>query len=232
MTATVNANSTVSEVSASNNTDSITETISARLHSATPDTRYEREKPASYKPVSAPGSLAGSATWSVWKYENGAFSKVNYGIRISAINPSPVPDQNNPSAEKKNGVWTIKSGYGISLAYNPSLSVISGYTLPGSSAYTNIQSAYATFPEFGYSTVNGKYRTLEKADGAWKFEENADAEGNGRIHFTPLWFPDGNYVVSVTATDFWTPAGMITARGNAKTINISGSAYDDWSLGR
>ena len=232
VTATVNANSTVSEVSASNNTDSITETISARLHSATPDTRYEREKPASYKPVSAPGSLTGSATWSVWKYENGAFSKVNYGIRISAINPSPVPDQNNPSAEKKNGVWTIKSGYGISLAYNSSLSAISGYTLPGSSAYTNIQSAYATFPEFGYSTVNGKYRTLEKADGAWKFEENADAEGNGRIHFTPLWFPDGNYVVSVTATDFWTPAGMITARGNAKTINISGSAYDDWSLGR
>ena len=232
VTATVNANSTISEITRDNNTDRLEEKIASRQHSATPDTRYEREKPATYKPVTAPGALTGSATWSVWKYENGAFAKVNYGIRISAINPSPVPDQNNPSAEKKNGVWTMKSGYGFSLAYNPSLSVISGYTLPSSSAYTNIQRAYATFPEYGYSTLYGKYRTLEKVDGAWKFEENSYAENNGRIHFTPLWFPDGEYVVSVTATDFWTPAGMITARGNCKAINISGSAYDDWSLGR
>ena len=232
VTATVNSNSTISETSRENNIDSLEETVSSRQYSATPDTRYEREKPASYKQVNAPGNLTGSATWSVWKYENGAFTKVNYGIRVSAINPTLTPDQNNPSAEKKDGVWTMKSGYGFSIAYNSMLSTLGGYTFPSASAYTVVQSAYATLPEYGYSTLTGKYRTLEKVNGTWSFEENADADHNGRIHFTPLWFPDGDYVVSVTASNCWTPAGMITARGSAKAIKISGSAYDDWTLGR
>ena len=87
-------------------------------------------------------------------------------------------------------------------------------------------------PEFGYSADTGKFRTLEKTNGAWRFEENADADHNGRIHFTPLWFPDGEYVVSANVSDFWTPAGMIHASVNCVPITIQGSAYDDWFLGR
>ena len=230
--ATVNSGGTISEITTDNNSDTLTRTVAKRLVSATPDTHYEREKPKDYKPTSTPAILSGTATWSVWRYENGAFTKVNYGLRISAINPTVTPDQNSPSSEKENGIWTMKSGYGFSIAYNSSLATLFGYTFPGSSAYTSIQTAYVTFPEFGYSTTSGKYRTLEKVNSVWQFAENSYAEGNGRIHFTPLWFPDGEYIVSVSASDFWTPAGMITARGNAKSINISGSAYDDWSLGR
>ncbi len=232
VTAVVNANSTISEITRDNNTDSIAETIAPIPYSATPDTRYEREKPSGYTAVSTPGVLTGSSTWTVWKYENGAFTKVNYGIRISEISPNVTPDRNNPSAEKNNDVWTMKSGYGFSIDYLSSVSSVSGFAFPSSNDYTEIQSAYATFPEFAYSNTTGKYRTLEKINGTWQFKENVYADNDGRIHFTPLWFPDGEYTVSVTASDFWTPAGMVTARGNAKTITISGSAYDDWSLGR
>ena len=38
-------------------------------------------------------------------------------------------------------------------------------------------------------------------------------------------------IVSVTATDVWTPAGMISSVRNSNTIKIVDSAYDDWYVG-
>lgn len=232
ISATLNKDATVSESDWSNNIANMTETIAEVLDSSTPDTRYEREKPSDYRQTPAPLTYGGTAVWSIWEYKNGSFVKVNYGIQISDAKPEVTPDQNSPSAVYSNGSWTMKSGYGISVSYTPGIENINGYAHPDSGAYTGIQTAYALFPEFGYSTDNGKYRTLEKADGKWQFEPNTLADRNGRIHFTPLWFPDGDYVVSVTASDFWTPAGMISGSRNASAITISGSAYDDWYLGR
>ena len=63
----------------------------------------------------------------------------------------------------------MKSGYGITLNWNPALVAKSGYIMPGTDAYTNAQSVYAAFPEFGFSTANEKYRTLEKVGGAYQF---------------------------------------------------------------
>lgn len=230
--ATVNSGLTITETSYVNNTGKVVKTIASKLHSSTPDTRYERERPSGYTAAAIPASSAGQMTWSMWKYENGAFTKVNYGIRVSLIGASITPDQNNPSAEKKNGIWIMKSGYGFSISYAASVSEVIGYTFPAQSAYTNIQTVYATFPEYGYKAVENQYRTLEKVNGRWQFEENPDADHNGRIHFTPLWFPDGDYRVSLTVLDFWTPTGMATARGVSNIVTISGSAYDDWFLGR
>ena len=126
----------------------------------------------------------------------------------------------------------MKSGYGFSISYSASISGINGYLFPTQSAYTNVQTVYSTFPEFRFTALTNKYRTLEKVNGKWQFEENPDADHNERIHFTPLWFPDGDYRVSLTVLDFWTPAGMATARGASNTVTISGSAYDDWFRGR
>ena len=232
LSATLNGNATVSESDWTNNVADMTETVASKLYSATPDTRYERERPADFRQVSAPGTVPGEAKWSVWEYRNGSFVKVNYGIGIRMVSPVVTADQNDPSAVLQNGRWTMKSGYGFTISYTAHTQSLNGYALPGSSAYTGIQSAYATFPEFGYSTDTGKFRTLEKTNGAWCFEENADADHNGRIHFTPLWFPDGEYVVSASVSDFWTPAGMIHASVNCAPITIQGSAYDDWFLGR
>ena len=87
VTATVNSNSTISETSRENNIDSLEETVSSRQYSATPDTRYEREKPASYKQVNAPGNL----TFCTCPLEirKRAFTKVNYGS--TPLNQSDLP---------------------------------------------------------------------------------------------------------------------------------------------
>ena len=47
-----------------------------------------------------------------------------------------------------------------------------------------------------------------------------------------IWnYTSGNYVVSITVTEFWTPVGMITAVENSNVIKIDGTIYDDWYQG-
>ena len=122
----------------------------------------------------------------------------------------------------------MKSGYGYGISLNNGVKTLSGYTAAPTAAYTNAQYALALFPEFGYAQTQDNSRTLELVSGKWIFRENSDY---GRIHFTPLWYPDGNYTAAVLQSDCWTPAGMISRVSNTNTITISGSAYDDWFIG-
>lgn len=46
-------------------------------------------------------------------------------------------------------------------------------------------------------------------------------------HYTPLYFPDGEYIIQITAAESWTPAGAITTT-EPVTLQIDGSVYDDW----
>ena len=83
-----------------------------------------------------------------------------------------------------------------------------------------------------YSTTEGNYRTLEYDGGCYRFYKNPDAEDrynqDARLHFIPIYVENGNYVVSITVTEFWTPVGMITAVENSNIIKIDGTIYDDW----
>lgn len=229
--ATVNSDNTVNEYSTSNNTATLSRGITAIIKSQTPDTQYSGTKPNGFTAPSSPSQSACSATWSIWLYENGSFVKKNYGIAISSISPSISPDDDCPSAEYKAGQWLMKSGYGITMDYTPGITSINGYEMPQSSAYTGVQRAEAYFPEFKYAKTVGNYRSLEKNNSSWVFERNSYSDGNERLHFTPIWYPNGNYIVSVCATDVWTPAGMISSIRSSNTIKIVGSVYDDWYIG-
>ena len=110
---------------------------------------------------------------------------------------------------------------------NNGVAPVSGYSMPDYGAYTLPQYAVALFPEFYYLTGQGKSRTLELNGNTWNFRQNATY---GKIHFTPLWYPDGNYTAVVNQSDCWTPLGMISRQVKANTVIISGSAYDDWTI--
>ena len=227
-----NAGNTVRERNPDNNATFFMKTVKAKETSQTPNTRYERTAPNTYNPlVSSPTTTVGSASWNEWVYENGKFELRTYGIRASAVDPVVKPDDNCKTAVLENGKWSMKSGYGISLAWNLKLIAMSGYSMPDISAYTEAQNVYATFPEFGFSTASEKYRTLEKVGGAYGFIANPNADKNERVHFIPVYVQDGSYTVSVTATQIWTPAGMITAIRNANTLTIDGTVYDDYYQG-
>ena len=228
---TVNADRHMNETNYDNNTASFSTTISTVANSQTPNTRFESEAPSSYQNVSAPAVSTDKATWTMWEYENGSFVLKRYGVQISSVSPVVAPSTDCVTAVYENGKWTMRSGYGITMSYAPTISTVSGYNRPDSNAYTSVQYAVATFPEFRYFDTNGNCRTLQYVNGSYQFVQNPDADGNARVHFIPVYVRDGNYTVSVTATHVWTPAGMIEATRSANVIIIDGTIYDDWYQG-
>lgn len=228
---TINPGRMANESNSSNNTTEFAVLAQSIGSSQTPNTHFESNAPSSYNPsITAPNAKSGSATWNMWVYENGSIVLKQYGVSVTSADPDLLPSSACLTAEKVGNTWKMKSGYGVTLSWNPKLVAKSGYTMPSSNAYTAAQSVFATFPEYAYSTASYKYRTLEQVGGYCQFVENADADGNARVHFIPVYVEDGNYTVSATATHIWTPAGMISAVRNVNVV-IDGTIYDDWYQG-
>lgn len=206
---------------------SFTMVIQSADTSQVPDTSFVGKAPEGYDgKIPAPEESAGSATWNQWEYIDGEFVLRQYGIEVSG---SPELTSNSPSAVYADGVWEMKSGYGVSLIWAPTFSQLSGFLMPDEDAYTGIQAALAVFPEYAYSLAEGKYRVLECGEDGIRFAENPDAAGE-RIHFIPIYVADRDYIVSVAASQIWTPAGMIIAKRNCY-VRIHGSVYDDFYIG-
>ena len=201
--------------------------------SETPDTQYEASKPSGWVPAQPPSAYANSAVWSEWVYANGSFQKKTYGYKITEQAVALKPDSSSPSAELTGGTWNMKSGYGFTVNFLAGRESISGASYPPSSAYTDVQRGYMQFPEYSYSASSGKYRTLDIASVRFQFQANP-AANNNRVHFIPLWYPDGdkNYTASCYFYDLWTPAGMLSARLNTESLTINGNLYDDYYIGR
>ena len=202
-------------------------TTTAYVISSTPDTQYEASAPADFEaPAETPDAYSDTKTWSIWTYEAAGFHKRDYGIGVENVSAQITPDL-TANATQENGGWTMKSGYGITLSLDNGVRSLSGYTMPAFDAYTVPQYAEAFFPEYGYLHGANQYRTLELNGTVWRFRQNGSY---GYVHFTPLWYPDGSYTVSVRQSDLWTPAGMLMRQSNTNTITVKGSAYDDWYI--
>lgn len=194
----------------------------------TPDTKFEKQAPSGYTIPNKLQAKNGTATWWEWRYENGVYKKVNYGVGI-ANNNAVITPSTGSTAENHSGVWTMKSGYGISMSIDNTMSPLSGYSAADEKAYTSSQYCNALFPEYSYKEKSDTMKTLGLKDNKWVFRAY---KNYGNVHFTPLWYPNGNYIVHTIQSDAWTPCGMITRKANTNTIKISESAYDDWYVGR
>ncbi len=135
------------------------------------------------------------------------------------INSSITPDTRVPTASGT----TMKSGYGYNI--NIAAEVTSTAV---NNAYTQAQTAVSYFPEFGYQNY---CRVLDKNilsnRSAFQFKPNRYSTYSSCSHFTPIWYPDGNYTAFTQVYDVWTPAGMITANVTDSLI-IDGNLFSDW----
>ena len=156
---------------------------------------------------------------------------VEYGIRVADNVPSLSPGYACETALYENGIWRIKSGYGVTMYYAPDTTSVDGYRYPVEYAITQIQTVTAHFPEYGYSAESEEFRSLEYVNGVWRFAENLQADGNERVHYIPVWIEDGNYTVSVTVENFWTPVGMISCTRSTIPVVIEGTVFDDYYVG-
>ena len=51
------------------------------------------------------------------------------------------------------------------------------------------------------------------------------------MHFTPIWYPDGEYTVIIYYFDMWTPVGTVWNVASY-SADISGTVFDDWYITR
>ena len=130
------------------------------------------------------------------------------------------PDDKVPTASGKN----MKSGYGINIIVTANLSTNQ------SSAVTGAQTAVTYFPEFQYKDY---WRLLDITSSGYnarfEFEQNKYSTYSRRVHFLPVWFPNGSYTPYTYLIDCWTPAGMLSMN-LTDTVTIQGSLWDDWHI--
>lgn len=148
------------------------------------------------------------------------FFRDNYSASMTATTRIE-PDEKNPTASGS----TMKSGYGINNTVTATVS-----TSAPMSHYTYGQTAVSYFPEFNYTTYWRLLDWLSSGKTArFQFAENIYSTYKQRVHFSPVWFPDGSYTVNTHVMDIWTPAGMLCAN-LTDSVTISGSLYDDWHI--
>ena len=151
-----------------------------------------------------------------WKY-----SYTKYRATLSA-DLSLMPSSHDWSAKGKK----MKSGYGVQICVDGQLSSaapVSHITAP--------QTALSYFPEFQYKTYWRRLDyTTSGTESVFHFFPNLYSTYSDRVHFTPLWFPDGKYTVYTYLEDAWTPAGMLS-ENLSDYVTIEGNVYDDWHIG-
>ncbi len=193
------------------------------VDSITADTEYADSQPPYWRRPSAPAESDIAAEWTVWEYIDGEFVQKTYGINAGIENAEVTPD--SKTAYVKYGKWRMKSGYGLKLDISGLLTAIEG---TDSDAYTAEQYVYALFPEYKYRMGANEFAALKYVNGSWQLPQRKEYKNN-RIHFTPIWYPDGNYTIQVIIEDIWTPNGMMTIKHNV-TLVIEGDMYDDWYI--
>ena len=123
------------------------------------------------------------------------------------------PDTNTTKKTAK----SLKSGYGITVELMN--------TITGNGEHTDVQTGVAMYPEFEYKTY------IDVLDGTtfMQFYQSPYSLLDARVHYTPIWYPDGKYMLRVRTIDVWTPAGMLNTNVY-ETIQIKGSMWDDYHV--
>ena len=192
-----------------------------------PDTDYNAKAPDGFTVPASPSDSTTSGRWWQWVYSGGAYAKKQFAV-ANTVNELVLTAPTSPSAYTENGKLYMKSGYGFELSFKDSMYTVSGYTDGSVNECFAPQYYYALFPEYNYTYGRDKCRSIETVSGKKVFVNAADM---ARQHFTPIYYPDGEYKLKAVLSDCWTPAGMI-ATYKTVTVQINGNIYDDWYIGR
>lgn len=145
------------------------------------------------------------------------------------VHPAKTCEKQNPDKS------IIKSGYGIEA------DITSEIYSNESSNVTGFQTSKYLFPEFNYK----KYWRLGDKTEENRANKNINSKiqlpknlysytgyfgyTDGRYHFLPIWYPDGNYKVYAKVYDCWTPTGELRGKVTAD-ITCKGAMWDDWHI--
>ncbi len=233
-TFTVDMPSGYSDSTDSNNESSKTVTTYILPTRTTPDPSFELDAPADFTGSVYKTNNTPELTWSVWEWDGG-FTEKEYSAELT-VSAKLKPDdtavwkQYNSSRDQ----WTTRSGYGLNTEVEVELSDVDDAMYAGNAKVN------AYYSEFNYSMAENRSNMLLLADenadddeytASFTFDSDTDSISGGKMHKTPIWYPDGEYTVKYAVYDLWTPAGMLTGNTCA-LIRINGSMYDDYYTNR
>lgn len=164
-------------------------------------------------------------TWQEVRYENGNYVTKNYWAKLTTIfNISPdsrLPDNGD----------IMESGYGISCFATTTLTT--NYDNP--QKLVGIQNVWIYYPESCYGSISAyenvrsslqvKTGSTGQTNIRWQYRVNPYSVTNSKLHYTPLFFPDGTYIALSQSFYAWSPLGQMYSY-NTDTVTIMGNMYD------
>lgn len=125
-------------------------------------------------------------------------------------------------AEAKVDQATIKSGYGIELEVNTSLS----HNYDKAYKLTGAQRVYAYFPDLDYPIELEPQNSISSFSNTWILPKNPDSVLKERRHYIPVEWPDGNYPITIKAFDAASPGGK-PCKIIKLNVTVKGDMYED-----
>jgi hypothetical protein len=127
----------------------------------------------------------------------------------------------------------LESGFGATISATTTLTT--NYDRPNKLIGT--QMMWLFYPETAYGqamqwpTLHESMDVLSSSTSGstttvtWAYPVNPLSVAGNRLHFTPLWFPDGPYTVLAQAFYAWSPIGQMVDYG-IDSVTIEGDIYD------
>jgi subtilase family serine protease len=165
-------------------------------------------------------------SWQEIRLEGGNYVTRTYWMQLDtdlSINPDPrVTIPGKPDL--------IESGFGIES--NAEMVITTNYDRP--EKLVGPQMVYLFYPEaaYGKSPFTNYADSLEILSGTkgahisrWQYAVSPFSLTDSRLHYTPLWTPDGSYDVMAQSFYAWSPVGqMYDFKSDA--VTIEGDMYD------
>ena len=165
-------------------------------------------------------------SWQEYRLENGSYVLKNYWMRLST-NFTMVPDPRVAIAGQPD---VIESGFGLTAI--AATTVTTNYDR--TEKLVGPQMLYAFYPEtfYGLSPYASYADALALSTGSpgetsitWQYPVSPFSTVRSRLHFTPLWIPDGSYPILVQAFYAWSPVGQVYEY-KSDPVTILGDMYD------
>jgi hypothetical protein len=166
-------------------------------------------------------------TWQETRLENGSYVTKSYWARLTTTF-TVSPDSRIAIAGQPD---VMESGFGIQAQCITTLT--SNYDHPED--LIGPQMVWTLYPESGYGqTVNWQNvrDSMEAASGqagawsiTWQYAVNPYSQTGARLHYTPIWYPDGQYTALAQAFYAWSPVGQLYDY-TTDYLTINGDMFD------
>lgn len=227
---TADPDGTLDETDESNNT--LTKNIQVQTVPvstvADPDDTAMEQRYTAYGLSSLPATASSSYhTWQEVRLEGGNYVTKTYYARLTTTF-AISPDSRIAYADKPR---QMESGFGFTVQCTTTLTT--NYDKPDK--IVGAQMAWVRYPESSYGQLSAwqsvrdnlhvQTGTAGSLTATWRLAVNRYSVTGSRLHYAPIWYPDGAYIAWTQAFYAWSPIGQLYEH-KTDMLMIEGDMYD------